>query len=111
MAAVVGHIFPVFYRFEGGKGVATALGMYFGLYWLLGACSVLVWMAVLRFKKFSSLSSLATVVFTPFIAITLLGSSLVFLPLMVIAVLIAYRHHENIQRLIAGTEPQTSLFK
>lgn len=109
MAAVVGHIFPIYYQFEGGKGVATALGMYFGLNWLFGLACAFVWLATAKLSKYSSLSSLVMVGSAPFIAVGLLHSYFMFIPLAVVSLVVAIRHKENIARLKAGTESQTKI--
>lgn len=111
MAAVLGHVFPIYYRFCGGKGVATALGMYFGLNGIFGCITILIWLLSLGLSKFSSLSSLITVITAPFIALFYFHTPWIFVPLMATAGLIIFKHTSNIQRLIDGSEPHTKLFK
>lgn len=110
-AAVLGHVFPIYYRFAGGKGVATALGFYFGLFWAFGLLMVVIWLVCLAVFRYSSLSSLVMVGLAPCMATVMLGTTEVFTPLLFVALLIAFRHKENIERLRAGDEPQTKLFK
>jgi acyl phosphate:glycerol-3-phosphate acyltransferase len=103
--AVVGHMYPVFFRFQGGKGVATALGMLFGIhaYIALGAAGTWVIMAV--FFRISSLASITAAAFAPFAAWMFYGfSSPFFAAVAVVAALLIYRHHANIRKILAGTE-------
>lgn len=109
LAAFLGHLWPVFFRFEGGKGVATALGVIFGVSVWLGLATALTWLIMAFFFRYSSLASLVAAVFAP--AYYLLVDGVVWyaegtiaLAMVAIAVLLAWRHKENIQRLIAGNE-------
>ena len=109
LGAFLGHLFPVFFRFQGGKGVATALGVLLGVDWLLGLLTCGVWLAVALVFRFSSLASLMAAVSAPMIY--LLGDggfwyaeTPVTLALVMMAALLVWRHRENIQRLLAGTE-------
>ncbi|MBY0410471.1 MAG: glycerol-3-phosphate 1-O-acyltransferase PlsY [Burkholderiaceae bacterium] len=109
LAAFLGHLWPVFFRFEGGKGVATALGVIFGISVWLGLATAATWLIIAFFFRYSSLASLVAAVFAP--AYYLLVDGVVWyaegtiaLAMVVIAVLLAWRHKENIQRLIAGNE-------
>ena len=109
LAAFVGHLWPVFFRFQGGKGVATAAGVIVGFEPLLGLASLLTWGIVAYFFRYSSLASIATAVFAP--AYFLFGQHVAWaapgtqvLALAVMALLLVWRHAENINRLIAGTE-------
>ena len=111
IAAVVGHIYPVYYRFQGGKGVATALGVFYGLNVFLGLFCTVVWLIILKLFRFSSLSSLVMVTVAPFAAIIILNSIFAAIPLLLISILVTMQHNENISRLINKTEPYTSLFK
>lgn len=108
-AAFLGHLFPVFFRFQGGKGVATAAGVILAFNPWLGLASLATWVIVAVFFRYSSLASIVTAVFAP--AYFLLGGGVaweapgvVVLSLAAMAVLLIWRHAENINRLIAGTE-------
>lgn len=109
LAAFLGHLWPVFFGFEGGKGVATALGFIFGVDWLLGLGTAATWLIVASFFRYSSLASLVAAVFAP--AYYLLGDRVVWyadraivMALCVMAMLLAWRHRENINRLLQGRE-------
>ena len=105
LAAIVGHMYPLFARFHGGKGVATTLGVFMPLLPgpLLGA--FLVWVACVVIRRQVSLASLAAAAALPLTALLWDSPTAYVVYAMVAAVLIWYRHHENIQRLVAGTEP------
>jgi glycerol-3-phosphate acyltransferase PlsY len=111
VAAFVGHLFPVFFRFKGGKGVATAAGVLLGVNPLLGLSVGLTWVIVAWFSRYSSLAALAAAVFAPAYyafggdvawpyAEPLLGA------LIVMSLLLVWRHIDNINRLVAGKESQ-----
>ena len=109
LAAFLGHLWPVFFRFEGGKGVATALGVLLGVSGWLGLATLLTWIIIAFFFRYSSLASLVAAVFAPFFY--LLGSGVVWysdarlgVAMVVMAGLLAWRHKENIQRLLQGKE-------
>ena len=109
LAAFLGHLWPVFFKFAGGKGVATAAGVIFGFNPWLGLAALLTWVIVAYFFRYSSLASIVTAVFAP--AYFLFGkgvawdaSGSVVLSLAVMALLLVWRHAENINRLIAGKE-------
>jgi acyl phosphate:glycerol-3-phosphate acyltransferase len=108
-AAFLGHLFPVFFRFQGGKGVATAAGVILAFNPWLGLASLATWVIIAFFFRYSSLASIVTAVFAP--AYYLLGGGVAWeapgvmvLALAAMAVLLVWRHAENINRLIAGTE-------
>ncbi|BBC72840.1 glycerol-3-phosphate acyltransferase [Altererythrobacter sp. B11] len=104
-AAVVGHCFPVWLRFKGGKGVATNAGVSFGLAWPIGLTYAVVWLAVLGLMRISSLAGMSAVVAAA-IAAAVLGY-MQFVPVLAgIAVLVLWLHRENIRRLRQGTEPK-----
>lgn len=109
LATVIGHIYPVFFKFRGGKGVATAVGTYFGLNIFLGAVVAVIWLLVAIFWRYASLSSIITLLAAPFIALFLLQSADVFPPLLFMAVLVIYKHRSNIDRLSKGSEPKINL--
>ena len=104
LAVFLGHLFPVFHRFVGGKGVATAAGILFGLDWRIGLGTVATWLIILGFFRYSSLASLVSAAFAPFFTALLLGFDAEAACVLVIAALLVWRHQENIARLIAGTE-------
>ena len=109
LAAFAGHVWPVFFRFKGGKGVATAAGVLFGLEPWLGLATMATWLIVAYFSRYSSLAAVAAAVFAP--AYYLLGAKVVWSGAPVIALSIGamsavllYRHKDNIARLMAGKE-------
>jgi acyl phosphate:glycerol-3-phosphate acyltransferase len=105
-AAIVGHCYPVWLRFKGGKGVATAFGIVLAVKaFVVALVCAGVWAAVLALARISSLASLAAVVAAPVVAL-ILGERAVFPLLCAIAVLIVWKHRANIARLVAGTEPR-----
>ena len=104
LAVFLGHLFPVYYRFHGGKGVATAAGVLFGIDWRIGLATVGTWLIIAFFLRYSSLASLVAAAFAPFATALLLGLNAYFAVVLVMAALIAWRHKDNIARLVAGTE-------
>jgi acyl phosphate:glycerol-3-phosphate acyltransferase len=109
LAAFLGHLYPVYFRFQGGKGVATALGVLFGLDWILGLATALTWVIIAFFFRYSSLASLVAAVFAPVYYI--FGNGLawnmegpILLSISLMSLLLIYRHAENISRLVRGTE-------
>jgi acyl phosphate:glycerol-3-phosphate acyltransferase len=107
---VIGHMFPVWLGFRGGKGVAPALGVLLGLAWLVALGAALVWLATALMLRYSSLAALvaavAAAIFAPFVADRATAAVIAG-----IALLIILRHHANIRRLIAGSESRISLYK
>jgi glycerol-3-phosphate acyltransferase PlsY len=103
LAAVVGHIFPIFFNFRGGKGVATSMGVWFGIAPVAGLLIGLCWLGVAYFYRYSSLAAMISALFAS-IAILFFGPGACFLPMLVVAALLIWRHLDNIQRLRAGTE-------
>lgn len=106
LAAFIGHVFPVFHRFAGGKGVATAAGVLLGLDWRVGVGTLATWIIVAVFLRYSSLAALVAAVFAPLATLFVLGAGLPALAVLVMAALLVWRHKQNISRLIAGTEPR-----
>ena len=109
LTAFLGHLYPVFFRFQGGKGVATAAGVILGFEPWLGLAALATWLIIAFFFRYSSLASIVTAVFAP--AYFLLGHRVAWnapgvmvLSLAVMGLLLVWRHSENINRLIAGTE-------
>src|SRR5271166_1557165 len=105
LGAVLGHLFPVWLGFKGGKGVATSYGVLFGVAWPVGLSAGAVWLIVAGVARLSSLAALAAFALAPVFAVFLADGSVVKLALA-IAVLVFIRHHANIRRLLAGTEPR-----
>ncbi len=103
--AVLGHLFPVWLGFRGGKGVATGLGVLLAAAWPVGALACLTWLVVAKLARISSLSALVAFALAPLFAWALADGGAVKLSLA-IAVVVFARHHANIRRLLAGTEPR-----
>ena len=110
LAAMAGHIFPVWLGFKGGKGVATSLGVLLGLYWPLGFIFIGAWLALAFTFRISSLAALVTSALSPLWAY-LLGRTELVLPTVLIAVAIWIMHRANIGRLLKGEEPKIDLGK
>ena len=104
MAVVVGHAYPLFHRFQGGKGVATVLGVLAGLNLYLAGGAIATWMIIAFFFRISSLASLISAVFAPVFCYLLYGLHPFTAAVAAIAVLVIYRHKANIRNLLAGTE-------
>jgi acyl phosphate:glycerol-3-phosphate acyltransferase len=104
LAVFLGHLFPVFHRFKGGKGVATAVGVLFGFDLWLGLGSLATWVAIAVFFRYASLAALVAALFAPFFAWYISLSYDVLLVVASIAALLIWRHKGNIGRLFAGTE-------
>ena len=109
LAAFLGHLFPVFFRFVGGKGVATALGVLVGISWILGLATGGTWLIIAYFFRYSSLASLVASLFAPVYYI--FGGGVVWpldksivLTTVIMSGLLIWRHAENVTRLIKGTE-------
>jgi len=103
--AVIGHMFPIWLRFRGGKGVATGLGVALAACWPEGALMCVIWLVGAKVTKISSASALAAFVASPFLAWIFTGPAHALLAL-VVTLLVLARHHANIRRLLAGTEPR-----
>jgi acyl phosphate:glycerol-3-phosphate acyltransferase len=104
LAAFLGHLWPVFFRFQGGKGVATAAGVLLGLEPLLGAATLATWLIVAFFFRYSSLASIVAAVFAPFYQLLIWGGGPVAVSVTVMGLLLIWRHSANIQKLLKGTE-------
>lgn len=105
VAAFIGHCYPVWLGFKGGKGVATMIGVLFGLAWPVGLIFCAVWLLIAVTRKFSSLAALTASATSPIFAYVVVDEWLAATA-AVLAVLLFYQHRENIMRLIAGTEPK-----
>lgn len=104
VAVFLGHVFPVFHGFKGGKGVATACGILFGINWVLGLATLGTWIIVAMFMRYSSLAALAAAIFGPIYFVFLFGFQPMAIALLVVCLLLIWRHRSNIQKLCNGTE-------
>lgn len=104
LAAFVGHLWPVFFRFQGGKGVATAAGVLLAFNPWLGAATLLTWIIVAGFFRYSSLAALVAAVFAPFYQLLIWDGGPLAGAIVVMSLLLVWRHLPNIQKLIAGKE-------
>jgi glycerol-3-phosphate acyltransferase PlsY len=104
LAAFLGHLWPVFFRFKGGKGVATAAGALLGIDPLLGGATLATWLIIAAFFRYSSLASLVAAAFAPFWQLLTVGFGPIALALVVMSLLLVWRHSGNIRKLVAGTE-------
>jgi glycerol-3-phosphate acyltransferase PlsY len=105
IAAVVGHVFPVWLRFKGGKGVATAIGVFLALYPLTGVAAILTWLVAAGASRRSSVGGMVAMVAAPVVAL-IAHMEILAAVTTLIAVLVIVRHKDNIRRLIDGTEPR-----
>jgi glycerol-3-phosphate acyltransferase PlsY len=103
-AAFLGHLFPVFFRFQGGKGVATAAGVLLGLNPLLGLATLATWLIIAAFFRYSSLAAIVAAVFAPFYQMLIWGGGAALLPLIAMSLLLLWRHGGNMRKLIQGRE-------
>ncbi len=113
LAAFLGHVFPVFFKFKGGKGVATAVGVVLGVHWLLGLACIASFALILFFFRYVSLASIAAAAFAPFYYLfgdrmAWYTSKPVLLAIFVMAVVLTLRHKDNLNRLLKGTESRLS---
>ena len=104
LAAFLGHLWPVFFRFRGGKGVATAAGALLAINPWLGAATLLSWLIIAGFSRYSSLASIVAAAFAPFYQALIWEVDASLLAIAVMSLLLIWRHEGNIQKLLAGTE-------
>jgi acyl phosphate:glycerol-3-phosphate acyltransferase len=104
LAAFLGHLWPVFFKFKGGKGVATAAGVLLAFNPWLGLATLLTWIVIAVFFRYSSLAALVAAVFAPFYQLLIWGPSALTGAIVVMSALLIWRHRSNIQKLMAGTE-------
>ena len=109
MATFMGHLYPVFFGFKGGKGVATASGVFMGLSGSLTLVLLAIWLGMAGLFRYSSLAALTAATLAPFIVLWLLPSLPFFLLTLVIAILLFWRHRANIVRLLSGEESKITL--
>lgn len=103
-AAFIGHLFPVFHGFKGGKGVATALGILLAIDWVLGLTTLSTWLIVAVFLRYSSLAALVAAVFAPIYFMFLFGVQPMAIAIALMSALLIWRHKANIQKLLKGEE-------
>lgn len=106
LAAFLGHLYPVFFGFRGGKGVATALGVQFGLWWPIGLAVAASWLFVAKVLKISSLAALVSMALAPVVVWLLWPEPVLVGMQLMISVLLFWRHRSNIQKLVSGREDQ-----
>lgn len=104
LAAFLGHLWPVFFRFQGGKGVATAAGVLLALNPLLGLATLVSWLLIAVFFRYSSLASLVAAGFAPFFQVLVWGVEPALACIVPMSLLLVWRHAANIRKLLAGTE-------
>jgi len=104
MLALLGHIFPIYYGFKGGKGVATFYGVILGTNWLVGVIAITIWLSVAYLFKISSLSAMVSIFFTPFILWHFSHSTELTVTVVLMSMLILWRHRSNIKSLMHGAE-------
>jgi acyl phosphate:glycerol-3-phosphate acyltransferase len=104
LAAFLGHLWPVFFKFAGGKGVATAAGVLLGLNPWLGLATLATWIIIAAFFRYSSLAAIVSAVFAPFYQLLIWGGGPEAITITVMGLLLVWRHTANIQRLLNGTE-------
>ncbi len=106
VAVFFGHLFPVFLKFKGGKGVATAAGVLLALDWVLGLATLAVWILSATFSRYSSLGALMAAAASPLLAAMMWGATFQMLAVGVMSLALIGKHWGNLQRLLAGTEPK-----
>jgi glycerol-3-phosphate acyltransferase PlsY len=104
IAVFLGHLYPIFHGFKGGKGVATAAGILFAISWVLGLATLGTWLIVAFFMRYSSLAALCAAAFAPLYFTFLFGVQPIGLAILVMSLLLIYRHRSNIRNLMNGTE-------
>ena len=111
LAAFLGHLYPVFFGFQGGKGVATALGVSFGLHWPAGLAIAGIWLLMAVVFRYSSLSALTAIALSPAVFYWLMPEPPVIAAMAILAVILFWRHRSNIANLLSGREGKISFGK
>ena len=104
IAAFLGHLYPVFYGFAGGKGVATLFGVLLGTHWLVGLSTVAIWLIIAKIFKISSLSALIAALAAPMLVWFIMQSTIITLTTATMTLLLYWRHRSNIANLLSGKE-------
>ena len=105
LAVLIGHTYPIYYKFKGGKGVATALGILLAVNWVLALSAICIWLIIFFIWRYSSLAAIIASLSVPIISYFLNETSYILLTNILITVLIFFNHHVNIKNLIKGIEP------
>ncbi len=108
MAAFLGHLYPVFFGFKGGKGVATALGIQFGLHWMIGGAVALVWLFMAKVINISSLAALVSMILAPLFVWLIWPAPELVVMQGVMTLILVWRHRSNIQKMLSGEEGRIS---
>ncbi len=111
LAAFLGHLYPVFFGFRGGKGVATALGVIYGLYWPVGLLTTAIWLGMALLFRYSSLAALTAILLTPPGFMWLWPEPPVIVAMAIMTVMLYWRHRSNISNLLSGKEGKISFGK
>jgi len=111
LAAFLGHLYPVFFGFQGGKGVATALGVIFGLHWPVGLFTTGIWLAMAVVFRYSSLAALTAILLTPLGFLWLYPRQPIVIAMVILTLLLFWRHRSNISNLLNGAEGKISFGK
>ena len=106
VAAFLGHLYPVFFGFRGGKGVATAIGVLLGLHWQVGLLTIATWLVIAKVFRISSLAALLSILVTPLYIWWLIPEPSLLAAMLFMAALLFWRHRSNIRNLLQGTEGQ-----
>lgn len=106
IAVFLGHLWPVFFRFVGGKGVATALGVLLAVNWQMGLATLAVWLLVAVIFRYSSLAALVAAIFAPCYYVAMIGIDMIGLAVAIMSGLLVFRHRSNIVNLLHGRESQ-----
>ena len=104
VAAFLGHLYPVFFGFKGGKGVATALGVLLGIHWQVGLLTIVTWLVIAKLFKISSLAALLAILVTPIYIWLLIPEPSLMIAMLFMGTLLFWRHRENIRKIMDGTE-------
>ena len=104
VAAFLGHLYPVFFGFQGGKGVATALGVLLGIHWPVGLLTIATWLVIAKVFKISSLAALLAILVTPLYIWLLIPNNSLIIAMLFMGTLLFWRHRTNIKGLLAGSE-------
>jgi glycerol-3-phosphate acyltransferase PlsY len=110
LAAIIGHMYPVFLGFKGGKGVATTLGVLMGVSWPLAVGWIIVWLSVAKITAYSSLAALSATILLPIAAWLMNYSQAVVWLSLAISLLVVWRHRGNVKKLLSGQETKISFF-